>query len=82
MPYDDVRTLDDYCGTFEYSSKPVCDTSYIGRGDDKGQTRRGSFKPLKDDRLMFVMATDETDYPMKLDSNEPTSHILAVFAKR
>ena len=71
-------------GTYEFDATryPFGLTINIGSGRNKGQCRHGSFKFLEDNRLMFVMGTNEKTSPTKFVSSEDNENILAVYAKR
>ena len=71
-------------GTYEFdsSTSPFALTINIGSGKNKGQSRKGSFKLLEENRLLFVMATNEKDHPTKFVSTADNQNILAVYSKR
>lgn len=71
-------------GTYEFDSTvyPFGLTVNIGSGTNQGKKRRGSFKFLEDDRLIFVMATNDKDAPNKFVSSEENKNILAVYSKQ
>ena len=71
-------------GTYEFDATgyPFGLTINMGSGKNKGQSRHGSFKFLEDNRLMFVMGTNEQTIPTEFVSTEQNENILAVYSKR
>ena len=71
-------------GSYEIDAnhRPLSMTIHIESGKHKGQKRHGSFKPLKDNRLLMVFATNETEHPKKFVPDETGNSILAVYQKK
>ena len=53
----------------------------INSGDKKGQQRLGSFKLLKDRRLLIVFATNEEHRPSRFVPDATGESILAVYQR-
>ena len=68
--------------TIDTSSFPMAMTINIGSGDKKGQSRNGSFKLLKDNRLLIVFATNETGHPKRFVPDDSGDSIMAVYQKK
>jgi uncharacterized protein (TIGR03067 family) len=64
------------------STAPISMDINIESGQHKGQTRKGSIKLLKDNRLLMVFATNETDRPTIFVPDESGATILAVYQKK
>ena len=64
------------------STNPMSMTIQIGSGDKKGQRRQGSFKPLKDNRLLMVFATNENGHPKRFIPDPSGDSILVVYQKK
>ena len=62
-------------------SSPMSMNININSGSEKGQKRMGSFKLLKDNRLLIVFATNETDRPSRFIPDESGNTILAVYSR-
>ncbi|MEM8734793.1 MAG: TIGR03067 domain-containing protein, partial [Planctomycetota bacterium] len=63
------------------AASPMTMAIQIGSGSQKGQTRNGAFKLLKDDRLLIVFATNEQDHPTRFVPDRDGNRILAVYQK-
>lgn len=68
--------------TVDTSDFPMAMTINIGSGDKKGQSRNGSFKLLKDNRLLIVFATNETGHPKRFVPDDSGDSIMAVYQKK
>ena len=64
------------------ASLPMQMDIFIGDGKYKGEKRLGSFKLLKDNRLLIVFATNQTDRPATFVPDSTGATIMAVYEKR
>ncbi len=71
-------------GNYEIDTRqsPLSITIHIGSGEHQGQKRHGSFKLLKDKRILMVFATNETGNPKMFAPDKTGNSILAVYQKR
>ena len=67
--------------TIETTGSPMAMTINIGNGDKKGQQRNGSFKLLKDNRLLIVFATNEKEHPKRFVPDPTGGTIMAVYQR-
>ena len=64
------------------ASSPMSMTINIESGTNKGQSRHGSFKLLKDKRLLMVFSINSTDRPTRFIPDETGNSFLAVYQKQ
>ncbi|MEM7559821.1 MAG: TIGR03067 domain-containing protein [Planctomycetota bacterium] len=71
-------------GTYNFDATryPFGLTIKISTGKNKGQIRRGAFKFLEGNRLMFVMGTNGKDEPTQFLSTKSNKCIMAVYSKQ
>ena len=67
--------------TFDSTTDPFGLTINIETGKNKGQSRHGSFRLLTENRLILVMATDETGSPNRFVSTAKNKNIMGVYRK-